>query len=56
MSKPELDPSIAAAISIIATTIATAILRWTAYMWPPGHHRRGLIKDKREPEEELDNE
>jgi hypothetical protein len=43
-----VDPSLAAAVSMIAAALATAILRFAAYQWPSGYHRRGSVKDNAE--------
>lgn len=34
-----LEPSLATAISLIASAIATTILRWAAYNWPSGRNK-----------------
>lgn len=36
----QLDPTIAAAVSMIAAAVSTAILRYAAYRWPTGYHRK----------------
>lgn len=48
-----MDPTIAAAISMIAAALATLILRAASFYFPTGHHRRGVIKDT-DSEEETD--
>jgi hypothetical protein len=35
-----LDPTVAAAISMIAAAVSTAILRYAAYRWPTGYHKK----------------
>lgn len=36
--------TIAVILSILASAIATAILRWSAYHWPTGYHIKGAVK------------
>lgn len=40
-----MDPTIAVLLSILVTAISTAILRWSAYRWPPGYHDRKARKN-----------
>lgn len=34
-----MDPALAAAITVIVTTIAAIAVQWANWMWPKGHHR-----------------
>lgn len=34
-----MDPTLAAAVGMIAAALATAILRAAAYYWPSGYHK-----------------
>jgi len=49
-----VDPTVAAAISMIAAALATAILRYAAYHWPSGYHKRGAVRN--EEVDERDND
>lgn len=53
-----VDPTVAAAISMIAAALATAILRYAAYHWPSGYHKRGAVKNesKHEPNDRDNDE
>jgi hypothetical protein len=41
-----MDASLAAILSILASAIATAILRYAAYKWPQGYHDRDAVKNE----------
>lgn len=52
-----LDPTVAAAVSMIAAALATAILRATAYYWPSGyHHKRNSERNEEAENEEAPEE
>lgn len=40
----KLDPTLAAAISTITAALATAILRYSAFHWPRGYHKKGIAE------------
>lgn len=42
----EIDPSVAILLSALVTAICTAILRWSAYRWPPGFHDPRASRNK----------
>jgi len=43
-----MDPTLAAAISMIAAALATTILRAASYYFPSGRHRPGSVSNKDE--------
>ena len=49
-----MDPTLAAAISMIAAAVATLILRAASYYFPSGRHRPGSVSDDDEGVKDTD--
>ena len=47
-----MDPTIAAAISMLAAALATLILRAASYYFPSGYHRHGADPNDDEDDED----
>lgn len=45
-----MDPAIVAVLMVIASAVATAITRFSAYYWPTGYHRRRDSEKNTAPE------